>query len=291
MASEPLVVIVGETASGKSNLALRLAEHYNGEIVAADATTVYTGFSIGTAKPSMQDRRTVPHHLIDIANPEDGFSAAIFHTKAEQAIQEISDRGNIPFLVGGTGLYIDSVLYNYEFLPPPPVYERSRLSAMTIPELLSEAKQKQIDTDQIDIRNKRRIIRLIENNGRLPKKSALREDTLVLGLGVPRGELQSRIENRVDTMFALGLVQEVDQLRARYGWDCEPMKAIGYREFKEYFDGTQSISETRMRIIAGTLRLAKKQRTWFRRNKSIHWISEQEEAVDLLTSFLNKYRR
>ena len=288
--STPLVVIVGETASGKSALALGLATQFGGEIIAADAWTVYEGFNIGTAKPSTEEQGVVPHHLLDIADARDGFSAAVFKRQAEQAIADIAERrGKLPMLVGGSGLYIDSVLYDYEFLPAPSPQERQRLNAMSILELLNEAQHRDIDTSTIDIRNKRRIIRLLENEGIMPKRSELRANTLVIGMALPQETLAQRIRQRVDAMFTGGLEAEVRELAERYGWDAEPMKGIGYREFREYFDGKQTLEQTKERIVAGTMRLAKKQRTWFRRNKSIHWVHEQTEAVELLTSFLNKY--
>jgi tRNA dimethylallyltransferase len=285
----PLVVIAGETASGKSALAMELARQFNGEIISADAWTVYQHFDIGTAKPTIKERREIPHHLIDIAKASDGFSAAIFKRKAQDAISDIACMGKLPILAGGTGLYIDSILYDYEFMPAPEPTVRDRLNAMTIPELLDEAHGRGIDTSGIDKRNKRRIIRLIENEGALPERSSLRKNTLVLGVTIPKEQLEQRIMQRVDTMIEAGLELEVKVLAELYGWEVEPMKGIGYREFREYFEGTQTLQQTNDRIISGTLRLAKKQRTWFRRNESIQWVSEQKQAVDLLTAFLNKY--
>jgi tRNA dimethylallyltransferase len=145
---------------------------------------------------------------------------------------------------------------------------------------------------QVDQRNKRRVIRLIENNGELPAKQDLRENTLLLGIHVPREELRTRIEARVDTMLAHGLEQEVRRLAGSYGWDAEPMKGIGYREWQECFAGQQTVQQTRQRIIKSTMDLAKRQRTWFARNKSIHWQNNrgnEQQFVDLTTTFLNKH--
>lgn len=287
----PLIVIVGETASGKSSLALEVAERLDGEIVCADSWTVYAGFDIGTAKPSAEDRERVPHHLLDVADPAQGFSAVVFQRLANQAIADIHKRGKLPLLVGGTGLYVDSVIYDYSFLPAPEPGIRQRLESLSLESLLAQADKLGLDTSTVDIRNKRRIVRLIENNGQIPTKHDLRQNTIVCGLRIPRDQLQQRIEQRVDDMIATGLEDEVAKLAERYGWSVEPMKGIGYREWQAYFTGQQTLEETRQRIIKATVDLAKRQRTWFKRNNSIHWLDNSDKVtatVDLATTFLNK---
>jgi len=191
-------------------------------------------------------------------------------------------------LVGGTGLYIDSVLFDYGFLPPHDLNLRAELNLKSLDELLARADELELDTSTIDVRNKRRVIRLIENNGVLPTRRELRENTLVLGMQVPRDALQSRIAKRVDAMLTAGLEHEVSMLAERYGWDVEAMKGIGYREWREYFLGEQSLDETRARIIKSTMDLAKRQRTWFKHNSSIHWVDDRCYAEDIVTTFLNK---
>jgi tRNA dimethylallyltransferase len=287
----PLVVIAGETGSGKSSLAMELAKKFDGEIICADSWTVYKDFNIGTAKPSLAERAEISHHLLDVADPQEGFSAVLFQKLALPVIADIATRGKLPILAGGTGLYIDSLIYNYGFLKAPSPELRHELSGKSLSELLELAEQKGLSTEGVDVRNKRRIIRLIENEGALPSKQELRENTLLIGLSVARDELRDRITARVDTMLAKGLEGEVATLAERYGWDAEPMKGIGYREWYEYFKGTQTKDETRRRIIKSTLDLAKRQRTWFKRNKSIQWVNNREELqlfVDLTTTFLNK---
>lgn len=284
----PLVVIVGETASGKSALALELAKQFDGEIICADSWTVYKGFEIGTAKPSAAERAEVPHHLLDIAEPEEGFSAVLFKKLAQKAIADIAGRGKLPILVGGTGLYIDSVIFNYGFLPPSDSRLRTELNNLTLNELLNRAERLGLDTTGIDLRNKRRVIRLIENNGVKPTRQPMRKNTLVIGIETDRQLLNGRITRRVDSMLALGLQTEVAQLAAAYGWKAEPMKGIGYREWQAYFAGSQNLADTRAKIISATAGLAKRQHTWFKRNKSIQWVSDRSYAVELLTTFLNK---
>lgn len=286
-----LIVVVGETASGKSALALELAKRFNGEIISADSWTVYEGFDIGTAKPSKLERAMVPHHLLDVADPRGGFSAVIFQQLAEAAIAAIQRRGRLPILVGGTGLYIDSVIYGYSFLAAPPPALREKLNGMSLPEVLELAKAKGLNTSGIDVRNKRRVIRLIENEGELPTRGSLRPNTLVIGIQTPRETLQERAAARVDAMLAAGLEFEVRQLAEKYGWEAEPMKGVGYKEWREYFEGSATMAETKARIIKSTLDLAKRQRTWFKRNKSIQWFPTPvnvEGVVASITTFLNK---
>ena len=287
----PLVVIVGETASGKSALAMELAKHFGGEIISADSWTVYKGFDVGTAKPSAQEQVMVPHHLLDVADPRDGFSAVIFQRLAQSAISAIHGRGNVPILVGGTGLYIDSVIYDYGFLAAPPPELRAELNAMSLTELLNLAERKGLGTAGVDIRNKRRVIRLIENEGAVPAKKDLRPNTLLLGIQTPRDTLTERITKRVDDMIAAGLEGEVRGLAEKYGWDAEPMKGVGYKEWREYIEGSQIMEATKAKILKNTSDLAKRQRTWFKRNKSIQWMPtpvEMDKVVDLVTAFLNK---
>lgn len=287
----PLLVIVGETASGKSALAMELAKQFDGEIISADSWTVYKGFDVGTAKSSNLERAIVPHHLLDVADPSGGFSAVIFQQLAQSAIDAIHRRGKLPILVGGTGLYIDSVIYHYGFLAPPPPELRERLNNMPLSEILELAKEKGLDTSGIDVRNKRRVIRLVENDGALPTRKPLRPNTLIIGIQTPRETLASRATRRVEHMIAAGLENEVQQLAKQYGWGAEPMKGVGYKEWREYFEGSATLEETKARIIKSTLDLAKRQRTWFKRNNSIHWFSTPVDftnIVELVTTFLNK---
>lgn len=287
----PLVVIVGETASGKTALSIELAKKLNGEIICVDSWTVYKGFDIGTAKPTIEEQQGIPHHLLDVADPLEGFSAAVFQRMAKQAIDDIAKRGKLPIMVGGTGLYVDSILYDYSFLPASDPVIRGQLNDMTLEQLIDKANRMKLDTSAIDLRNKRRVIRLIENNGELPTKHPLRENTLILGLRRPLDELRERIEKRIDLMVGDGLADEVRQLSEKYGWDCEPMKAPAYRAFREYVEGTISLDEAKFRMVQNDLKLAKKQRTWFKRNSSIQWVSSEvkiEEILYLVHNTLNK---
>lgn len=283
----PLLVIVGETASGKSALAMEIAQKYNGEIISADSWTVYPGFDIGTAKPSKAEKASVPHHLIDIADPTTGFSAAVYKDMAQRAISDIISRGKLPILVGGTGLYVDAVLFDYQFLEKGEPGVREILNNLVLDELLEKAGHLGIDLSGIDTRNKRRVIRAIETNGQKPKHKALRANSLVLGMQINKENLENRITQRVDRMLEAGLEDEVKYLANEYGWDVEPMKGIGYQQWQDYFSGTQSLELTRDRIVRASLGLAKRQRTWFKRNQNIQWCESIEQANKLVEHFLS----
>lgn len=281
-----LVVLVGETASGKSKLSLEIAKKYTGEILCADSWTVRKSMNIGTAKPSAAEQKAVPHHLLDIVEPDEPFTAADFKRLAIKTIHDIQTRHNLSILVGGTGLYVDAVCYDFSFLPGENSNERELLNTTSIEDLLVIAQQRGIDLTNVDLRNKRRIIRAIESEGQKPSRSELRSNTLILGIKIPSEELPQRIEARVDAMLAAGLKQEVKELARHYGWETEGMKGIGYREWREYFEGTQTLEQTRERIIAATKNLAKRQRTWFKRNADIQWVDSSAAAMQLVAGFV-----
>lgn len=286
----PLLVVVGETAAGKSALALELARQFNGEIICADSWTVRREVDIGTAKPTKTERAEVPHHLLDVVAPCEDFTAAVFQRLANEAIQDISDRGKLPIMAGGTGLYVDSVLYDYGFLPAGDRNEREELNAMDVAELLARIDELGLDPGDVDKRNKRRLVRLIETRGARPAKSGLRPNTLIIGIRANGDELKQKITDRVDAMLAAGLEAETRGLSERYGWGCEALKGVGYAQWRGYFEGSDSLAETREKIIRATVDLAKRQRTWFKRNKSIQWFSTPvnlANVVEVVTTFLD----
>lgn len=286
----PLLVIVGETASGKTALAIELAKKFDGEIICADSWTVRRGVDIGTAKPTEEQRREVPHHLLDVVEPCGEFTAAVFKRLANEAIEDIAGRGRLPIMVGGTGLYVDGVIYDFDFLPAGDRSEREELNRLNVAQLLDKVRGLKLDHTGVDTRNKRRLIRLIETKGQKPTRQPLRENTFMIGLRTPREEIERRIIARLDEMIEAGLEDEVRSLAERYGWDCEALKGIGYAQWKDYFTGDQSLPETRGRIIKATFEYAKRQRTWFKRNKSIHWFAapvNMAEVVDAVTTFLS----
>ncbi len=282
-----IIAVVGFTASGKTELGITLAQQFGGEVIAADAVTVYKGFDIGSAKPTQKQMSEIQHHLIDIADPEAGFSAADFKHHADRAIANIAERHKIPILVGGSGLYVDSILFDYDFRTAADVGTRRILNNKSLEELLEIAAQKRLSTDGIDIHNKRRLVRLIETNGQAMTKKMLRNNTLILGVDIPKEQLRSRVEIRVDEMLRQGLEAEVKSLSEQYGWDIEPMRSIGYREWQPYFEAEASLEQVWEQIIMHTMQLIKKQRTWFKRNQHIQWVNNKNEAVAYVTTFLN----
>jgi tRNA dimethylallyltransferase len=288
---QPLIAIVGSTATGKSALAIKIAQQFDGEIISADSWLVRKNIDIGTAKPSKKDLSLIKHHLIDLINADDDFSAAIYKKRALEVINDIYGRNKLPILVGGTGLYIDALLYDYSFLPSSSNDLRMKLNSMSLSQLHSLAIDKGLALDSIDQRNKRRVIRLIETNGMIPTKSEIKANVLLIGLNSSRKDLEENIQRRIEEMFNMGLADEVNELANKYGWDCQALKGIGYHEWKLYFMGNQSLEQTKQRIVKDTLLLAKRQTTWFKRNKSIHWFLtpvKYSMVEDLITTYLNK---
>lgn len=275
-----LLAIVGPTASGKSDLAMALAEKYHGEIIAADSRTVYRYMDIGTAKPTDEEMMRIPHHLIDIADPNQVVTAAEFKKLAEAAIKEIAKKGKLPILVGGSGMYIDSILFDYQFPKPAERSARVELEKLTTGELLE--KLQKIDpamSESIDPANRRRLIRAIETAGQPRSKSqTLRPQTLVLGLRLNKDVIQKRIVQRAQKMLDKGIIAETKLLGEKFGWDSEAMTGIIYRPFKDVVLGRKTPDEALAEFIKGDLRLVKKQLTWFKRNPYIHWLEGSHEA-------------
>lgn len=283
----PLIVILGETASGKTSLSLQLAQRFSGEIIAADSRTVYKGMDIGTAKPTLAEQEQVPHHLLDITTPDLPITAAQYKVLAQAAIADISGRGKIPFMVGGTGLYIDAVLFDFTFRQQSDPKERRKLQELSVEELQGRLQEAGIPLP-LNERNPRHLIRQLETRGEVAKAQDLRHNTLILGMQIDREVLKERIRLRTETMFAAGLEQEARTLSESYGWRVPAMQTIGYQEFEPYFSGKHPLEEVKQEIVRNTIRFAKRQRSWFRRNKAIHYICNVDEAVDLITTFLNK---
>ncbi|HEV7454977.1 MAG TPA: tRNA (adenosine(37)-N6)-dimethylallyltransferase MiaA [Candidatus Saccharimonadales bacterium] len=283
----PLIVIVGQTASGKSALALDLAGRWNGEVIAADSRTIYKGMDIGTAKPSLAQRKRVRHHLLNVTTPDKLFTASDFKHAADKAIADIASRGKLPFLVGGTGLYIDSVLFDFSFRGVFDAVRRKELERLPVSALQAILTERGIALPANE-QNPRHLIRAVETEGQVGVRHTLRPNTLIMGLAIGREELRERVTARMDAMLAAGLEHEVLGLAQKYGWDIGPMQTIGYQEFEPYIAGNMTIGVVRDAIITHTMQYSKRQKTWFSRNKGIHWISKTEEAVELLTTFLNK---
>ncbi len=284
-----MIAVVGETASGKSSLALEIAKRYDGEIICADSRTIYKGMDVGTAKPRPEEQAQVAHHLLDVAEPGVQFTAADFKRLAEEAIKDITARGKLPILVGGTGLYVDSIIFDYQFARVANSTERTRLDALDIAQLSALIKERGLSVPENE-KNKRYLIRTLERGaGTANDREVLRPRTLVIGLKPSRLQLRQRIESRVEQMFRRGLRREVEELQQKYGWDSEALTGIGYREFRSLYEGHEvSMSAIKRQIVQDTLALAKRQRTWFKRNPHIVWLEEAQQAYPLIDAFLGR---
>lgn len=285
----PVVVIVGETGSGKSALAIELARRFDGEIIAADSRTVYRGMDIGTAKPTAEERQGIPHYGLDVIEPGGQFTAYDFQQLAKNLVTGIAGRNKLPIIVGGTGLYIDAFLYDFVFRPKPDDAVRADLQLLSISELQKRILAAGLEFPE-NAQNPRHLRRLLEAGAAPAQPKIPRPNTLVLGLRVPRDRLEQRITERVETMFASGLINEVKTLLDRYG-DVEALRAPGYKAVGAYVRGEIDLKEAKRRFIRDDLRLAKRQRTWFKRNPSIHWLDGEdklEQAAELMSAFLHR---
>lgn len=282
-----LVVIVGPTATGKTLAGIEIAKKFNGEVICADSRTIYREMSIGTAKPTVQEQSGVAHHMLDIVNPDEIYSAAKFKKQATKLIDEIKDRGRLPIIVGGTGLYVDSVIYDYEFLPVADTKLRERLNNMSVSELQNEIKLLGYEMPENE-NNPRYLARTIETAGAKGKSKTLRKDALMVGINPGNEALKERISHRMEKMIEAGLLNEVETLHEKYGWAAPGMKAPAYKAFKDYYENKISKEEAEYNFTRNDYLLAKRQVTWFKRNKSIHWVKNREEAVEYITNKLNK---
>ena len=266
---EKVLVIAGLTASGKSSLGIELAKKYNGEVISADSVAVYKDLDIGSAKLSMDDRQGINHHLIDVYDYHDGYNVAKFQEEARALIKDISARGKLPIVVGGTGLYINALLYDYRFDHED--IEEVEYSE-TNEELMALLVEKDpLAAESIHLNNRKRIIRALErpdssdDKPEFDKEKAL-YDGLVFFLQGDRKLIYDRINQRVDHMFEIGLLEEVDQLvkKDKEFFKQQSTQSIGYREFEAYYNQDQSLDETKDLIKRNTRRFAKRQITWFK---------------------------
>lgn len=291
----PLIVIVGPTASGKTELAIRLAERLDGEIVSADSRLFYRGMDIGTAKPTPEERTRVPHHLIDVVDPDETWSLAIFQQAAEAAIADIHARGKVAFLVGGTGQYIRAVTHSWS---PPPVAPHLPLRSV-LEQLANERgpywlheKLKLLDpmaADSIDPRNLRRTIRALEvifATG-YPFSAQRRQSTpryalFTLGLHWPRPQLYARIDARIEHMFAQGLLEETRHLLAQgYSPDLPSMSAIGYRQCVAVLRNELTVEQAKAQMRRLTRAFVRRQANWFKySDPHIHWFAAESTPFE-----------
>ena len=288
-----VLCIVGPTAVGKTKMSIELAKQLNGEIISGDSMQIYRGMDIGTAKATMDERQGIPHHLIDEKNPDEPYSVAAFQQTVRAKMEEIKSRGKLPIIVGGTGLYIKSVLYDYEFAGESESKEvdEAKYGHLSNEEL--HAKLATVDeagAKDIHPNNRKRVIRALEiyeTSG--VKKSEMIEkqehkmiyDACLIGLTDDRTVLYDRINKRVDVMYETGLVEEVKALFDQgIPAESQSIRAIGYKELYDYFKGFISLEESKELIKRNSRRYAKRQYTWFNNQMDVTWFKVDVQHFD-----------
>lgn len=297
-----LIVILGPTASGKTDLAVKLAKEFNGEIINADSRQIYQEMNIGTAKPKIGTKaknnttyKGVVHHLINIVKPNENFTLAQYQQLAIETVRDIQTRKKTPILVGGTGLYIQSIIDNLKIPEVAPNEKiRKKLERLNNAQLLDKLKKLDPQTFRtIDENNRRRVIRALEvcmithkPFSKLKRKGPPIFNALQLGIDVSREELYRRIEIRVRKMIKQGLEKEVKQLCKKFPFNLPSMSSIGYKEFEQYFNKKITLEEAIDTIQKNTRHYVKKQMTWFKKDTRIHWINNFQEAEKSIRNFL-----
>lgn len=243
------LVILGPTGSGKTGISIKLAKALNGEIISADSRAIYKGMDIGTAKPTKEEMEGIPHYGLDLVEPEERFTVVDWKKYAEDKIKDIKSRGKLPIIVGGTGLYIDALIYNYQFKGP---------TGMKIG-----------DTEQKTCSDRKQI----------------KGDYLLIGIKWPTEELRTRLSNRITQMFRPELYSEVNKLVQKYGWDSQAMKSDIYEYAWKYMQGELTLDEAKTKCFYEDWHLAKRQLTWFKRNPNIIWL-ELEKIYPFVLKYI-----
>ena len=306
MTKPKVIVICGPTASGKTALSIELAKKINGEIVSCDSMQIYKDMDIGTAKPTIEEMQGIKHYMLDFVSPDERYSVADYKKQAKQAIREIIEKGKVPIVVGGTGLYVDSLIYEIEYQNiefdekyRKQLEERSEKEGLEV--LYNEAKK--IDPEaitKISQNDKKRILRILEiynatgkNKTEQEKESRKNEvefDYKVYAISWDREKLYDRINQRVDIMIDQGLIEEVKKIYSKYNKFPTAMQGLGYKEVLEYLEGKCNKQEMIDKIKQETRRYAKRQLTWFRKNKQTIWLDGQEKVqnnIEIILEGLN----
>lgn len=288
-----LIAVVGPTAAGKSALALRLAREHAGEIVSCDSLQVYRGLDVGSAKPTAEERAAVPHHLLDVVDPDATFSAADYARLGRAALDAIASRGRLAVVVGGTGLYLRALLAGLFEGPSRDEPLRRRLESMA--DRFGDARLhrllRHVDpaaARAVHPRDRVRVVRALEvywktgrpiseHHGR-PGAALTGWRVLIVGIAPARGTLRAAVERRTDAMIERGLLHEVRGLITRYGADLRPLRAIGYRQAVAVVLGRATLEDARRGIVTQTMRYAKRQMTWFRHQAAVEWSPDAEAA-------------
>ena len=295
-----ILCIAGPTASGKTALAVELAKELDGEVVSCDSMQVYRRMDIGTAKPSREEMQGIPHHMIDVAEPDEDFSVSRYCAMAAPIVDDIVARGKTAIIAGGTGLYMDSLIRGNDFAPFPSTGVRERLEAeadeVGLPAML--ARLREIDPDTADrVFDRKRILRALEvyletgetitEHNRKTRLIPPKYTPLWLGLDFSdRGELYRRIDKRVDIMLEMGLMEEIRSLLdSGIPEKCTAMQAIGYKEFVNALEGREPLSQAAEEVKKASRHYAKRQLTWFRRNPAVHWLVRSgDDGREILAS-------
>ncbi len=299
-----VIVICGPTASGKTSLSISLAKKINGEIVSCDSMQIYKEMDIGSAKPTVEEMQEIKHYLVDFVSPEKRYSVSEYKEDASKAIEEIINKGKTPIIVGGTGLYLNSLIYNIQ-------YNEMEVDLNYRRELEKEAEEyglevlynraKEIDPEameKVSANDKKRITRVLEiynatgrNKTELEKKSRkeVPYNYLIFGINMERSILYDRINKRVDIMLEQGLIEEVKNLINKYSNMHTAMQGLGYKEVKEFLDGNISKEEMIEKIKMETRRYAKRQITWFKRIENIIWLDGLNKTEENVNSIMEVY--
>ena len=285
-----IIVIAGATATGKSEISLKLAKKINGYIINADSRQIYKKINIGSAKPKFDKEISkgvhtlngITHYLYDFVDPKENFTIFDYQNCVNNVLKNTQ---GIPILTGGSGLYIDSVIYNYKLSKNN---KNTDLKDKSIEELQELAKEYLPYMSESDRKNKHRLIRAIQREG-VNREKGKELNNIYFVIDIEKQVLQERIKKRIDNMFKEGLLEEnISLLKQGYTYNDKGMKTIGYIEFKEYFENKISLEDVKERIFKNTMGYVKRQRTWFKRNKNAVWINEPKEILYLASNFILK---
>ncbi|HNR29111.1 MAG TPA: tRNA (adenosine(37)-N6)-dimethylallyltransferase MiaA [Candidatus Dojkabacteria bacterium] len=285
-----IIVIAGATATGKSEISLKLAKELNGYIINADSRQIYKKINIGSAKPKFDKEISkgvhtlngITHYLYDFVDPKENFTIFDYQNCVNNVLKNTQ---GIPILTGGSGLYIDSVIYNYKLSKNN---KNTDLKDKSIEELQELAKEYLPYMSESDRKNKHRLIRAIQREG-VNREKGKELNNIYFVIDIEKQVLQERIKKRIDNMFKEGLLEEnISLLKQGYTYNDKGMKTIGYIEFKEYFENKISLEDVKERIFKNTMGYVKRQRTWFKRNKNAVWINEPKEILYLASNFILK---
>jgi len=297
MENPKIIVILGPTSSGKSALAVKLAKKFNGEIISADSRQVYEELNIGSGKITKKEMGGVPHYLLDVANPKNFFSVSQYQKLAKRALEKIIKNGKLPIICGGTGLYIDALIYDYKFPEAKPNPKlRESLEKLNTEKLFQKLQNLDpLRAKNIDRHNRRRLVRALEillsTKKPIPPLATIDSsnyETLKIGTKKTNEELKDKIKKRLYKRLKQGMIKEVENLR-KSGLSWKKLDSFGleYRFVSRYLRGLISKQEMIESILKESFKYAKRQMTWFKRDKNIYWIEKENQAIELVKNFLS----